>query len=201
MKTQLFLVTLSLIAFSSCKMLIMKSQGIRNPKEETPESLISFLEKRNGPLENNFIFKDSASWLYFSMHPRIHKEVIGTFLFNEHGLILNIKDSTKCQWSGINAISELHPDSTYNIDSTLKIQYIESLLLPLIPGLCKTQEKNSNFTVMMTWARFIGKLNDRIFLARDIVADNPNKNIRLIFINLDMQKSWHLNPDQKVKID
>ena len=54
-------------------------------------------------------------------------------------------------------------------------------------------------TVIITWAKFIGKMNERLFVVSESVKDNKNAKIRLILLNSDMQKSWNLNESQKIK--
>ncbi len=195
----LFLI-LVLTGLFSCKSMMLSTQGVHQPKKETTETLLHYLQQTNGPVANNFIPADSVAWKQLLTSPYIGKEIIGTYIFNHNGFLLNTRDSGSCQWSGVTAIARLHPDSTYQTDTSFRYQQIEPLLMPLIPANMMDQADPEGFTVIMTWAKFMGKFNNRIFFAREELQKNHQAKIRLIFVNIDMQESWNLRRDQVLKI-
>ena len=57
-----------------------------------------------------------------------------------------------------------------------------------------------DFTIIVTWAKFLGTYNARLFDLADAVKQNKTARIRLIWLNADMQKSWNLTKEQKLEI-
>jgi len=200
MKPYLLLLLTGSLLMTSCKAIMIRGAGVRTPKQETPGSLTKYLSEINGPLQNNYIPADSSAWRKIIRNPHISKTFTGTFIFTHEGIIVNPIDSGACQWSGVGAIALLDPDSTYITDTSFTIMDLEPLLVPLAEGNLPSGNDPQDFTVVMTWARFMRKFNNRIFFAREMVQKNHKARIRLVFLNLDMQKSWMLKPDQVLKI-
>ena len=55
-----------------------------------------------------------------------------------------------------------------------------------------------DFIVVNTWAKFLGKYNERLFLVNETVKKRTDLKILMINLNIDMQKSWNLSEDQKI---
>jgi len=197
-KTKFFLPVILLI-MSSCIPIVKWKYGITNPKEETPSSLLKFLKKMDQPPKDFYIFRDSTAYCRYLNDPVFKKNLIGSLFFSEEGLLLDVKDTAKCQWSVSSFIQNLEQSGSFRFDSACRYQEILPFLLPLT-GLYDTasQEAVYDYTVIITWAKFAGKLNQRLFNAADLVKDIKYKSVRLIFINIDMQKSWVLRKDQKM---
>jgi hypothetical protein len=59
--------------------------------------------------------------------------------------------------------------------------------------------REPDFTVIVTWAKFIGTYNSRLFALSEAVKHCP-AHIRMIWLNVDMLESWKLKTGQKVNI-
>jgi len=57
-----------------------------------------------------------------------------------------------------------------------------------------------DFIVVINWGCFAGKLNQRFFDVSAMVSEKRNIRIRLVFLNIDMQKGWELTKDQKLML-
>ena len=202
MKTYPFYVKLLIIilfaATNSCKSYVKLKHGISNPHEETPGSLITFLEKQNFPTQNMFMFSDSTGYGTALRNDIFRKNLLSHLVFDRNGM-LTYRDTTKCQWAGYTAIRNLHPDSVYLTTGELNLKDVLGKIVPFGIGVGPNLAKpEPDFTIVVTWAKFLGKYNYRLFDLDGAIKENKNAKIRLIWLNIDMQKGWHLKPGQKM---
>ena len=145
------------------------------------------------------MFQDSGSYLQSLKDEHFRANVLSHMIFDKHGQLL-VRDTTKCQWAGGGMIRTLHPDSTFATTKEVDLDGIIRVIIPFGSGnRYQGQEKPFDFTVVVTWAKFIGRYNYRLFDLEKAIEENKHARIRLIWLNIDMQKSWHLKPDQKVR--
>lgn len=191
---------LLLTTSNGCKTYMHFKYGLTQPREETPAKLVSFLEKHHFPTENLYMFSDSLSYCQAIRNPVFIKNMLGHMIFDREGTLLQ-RDTTQCQWSGYDKIKSLSSDSTYEKCNGLRLDQVLAYIQPFgkntTPGKVLT---NSDFTVIVTWAKFIGSYNSRLFVLSDAVKLNTTAQIRLIWLNVDMQESWKLKSEQKVAI-
>jgi hypothetical protein len=185
---------------SSCKPYMHLRYGLTQPQEETPEEIMSFLKKHDFPTENQYAFFDTGSYCQAIKDPKFSKYLLGTLIFDRQGYLLQ-RDTIKCQWAGYDVIKSLNPDSLYVRSMDLQMSGILPSIKPLSIDTTADEIKNNpDFTVIITWAKFIGTYNHRLFDLAGAVNLNKICRIRLIWLNVDMQKSWHLTDSQKMKI-
>ena len=203
MKTFFLVIKITILAMilsvaPGCKTVMKLKYGMAEPKMETPESLISFLEKHKFPTGDMFMFTDSASYLQALRNPLFIKNLLSHLTFDRDGLFFP-RDTTQCQWSGYDVIKALHPDSSYKSLPGLNLDQILKHIQPF--GRNQAHDsivKNPDFTVIVTWGKFIGGYNYRLFALSGAVKENKTTRIRLIWLNIDMQKSWHLSKNEKM---
>ena len=198
MNPQKMFTIILLLCLSSCVMIVKWKYGITNPKEETTEKLISFLEKHKYPTSEMYIFSDSSSYFKTVRNREFRKNMLSHLVFDHSGLLL-WRDTSKCQWSGYDLIKTLSKDSSYKKDTGLNLDQILGHICPF----GKSAEKDSivnnpDFTVIVTWAKFLGEYNYRLFVLSGAVKENKAASIRLIWLNVDMQENWHLTKQQKL---
>ena len=202
MKTKYILLLLLLMNFTGCVTIIKWKYGITNPKEQTPEKLIAFLEKHKYPDSSLFIFDDSLSFFRSLRNPLFRKNLLSHLIFDSTGVPLR-RDTSKCQWSGYDVIKTLHPDSAYMKLNGLQLADILNHIHQI--GSTSVQLGNPlhpapDFTIIVTWAKFLGTYNSRLFELSEAVSQNKTARIRLIWLNIDMQENWHLTKNQKMEI-
>ena len=189
-----------LLCFTSCVTIVKWKYGITNPKEQTPEKLLSFLEKHKFPNACQYMFNDSLSYFQCLRNSVFREHLIGHLIFDSNGSLLR-PDTAQCQWSGYDLIKSLSPDDAYLRLSGLQLGEILSHIHPIekntIPD-CLMQ--HPDFTLIVTWAAFLGTYNARLFDLYDAIKLNKTAKIRLIWLNIDMQETWHLTKDQKMEI-
>jgi hypothetical protein len=200
---RLFIILLTAICISAgCKQMVIWRYGIRSPRMETPQSITDYARKQGQDPDNVWLFSDSAAFAKFNRDTLYRKSYFGALVFSRQGLVINFKDTATCQWSVANAVREMKKDSLYRIDKSRKYEDLMSSLVPLtgISFLSKDM-KEYDYTVIFTWAKYIGKLNERLFEITEAARNNSNANIRVIALNVDMQKSWNLRKDQRIRIN
>jgi hypothetical protein len=200
MKPKHILLYIFLLSFTSCVVIVKWKYGITNPREQTPEKLISFLERHKYPDSCIFIFNDSLSYFQGFRNSVFRKHLLNHLIFDCKGSLLQ-RDTAKCQWSGYDVIKALNPDSAYLKNNGLQLADILDHISPIgpNPGL-DTVMQHPDFTIIVTWAKFLGDYNSRLFVLSEAVEQNKTARIRLIWLNIDMQESWKLTPEQKLAI-
>ena len=194
----LTILVLVLFITIGCKSILSLKYGVRSPKEETPEGLISFLEKQKFPICNMYIFSDSASYSRAFRNRVFSKNLLSYMNFDKDGILL-VRDTTKCQWAGNDFIKVLNKDSTYKKWAGFTLSQILDHIQPISNN--SGQDillRDPDFTVVVTWAKFLGKYNYRLFDLAGAVKENKRSRIRIIWLNVDMQESWHLTGQQKL---
>ncbi|MDP1620997.1 MAG: hypothetical protein Q8M08_01530 [Bacteroidales bacterium] len=197
---KLSVLTLLILMSSGCKTYMYFKYGFTQPKEENPEKLFAFLEKRHFPCNNQYLFTDSSAYTKAIRNPLFRKYLFNHLIFRRDGTLLQ-RDTTQCQWSGYDKIASLDPDSTYDECNDLKLNQI----LQNIQSFGKNLYQNDvlsepDFTIVVTWAKFLGTYNSRLFVLSEAVNLNQKSRIRLIWLNTDMQESWKLTKDQKLTL-
>lgn len=188
--TVISLVSFLSISLFSCKEIVMMRYGIHQPREETPESILAFMNKMDYPNENTFLFKDSTAFNTCMKDSIFRSNVLSTLFYSPQGLLINIKDTSMCQWSGGYFVRNLHQDSLYQSDPAYTIDNLMSSLIPL-NGSTVIDTVNADYIVVVIWASFLGRYNERLFSIREAIRENPDVIVKPIFLCIDMQKSWN----------
>lgn len=195
----LSMIMLFVLAFSGCKTYMHFKYGLTQPKEERVGKLTDFLQKHHFPADDQYHFSDSASYLQAIKNPMFSKYLLNHMIFDHNGVLLQ-NDTTQCQWSGYDLISSLSRDSVYALCTDLKLSQITSHIIPFSHAMTSMDTiREPDFTVIVTWAKFIGTYNSRLFALSEAVKHCP-AHIRMIWLNVDMLESWKLKTGQKVNI-
>ena len=183
---------------SGCKSFMTYKYGMTNPKEETPERLISFLETEKFPVSDMYMFADSSAYFNVMRNPLFRNNFLSHMNFDRDGFLLQW-DTARCQWAGFDLIKALNKDSSYQKVPGLKLDQILDYIRPFGPGAGDDPVMNHpDFTIIVTWAKFMGKYNYLLFDIAEAVKKNQYSAIRLIWLNIDMQEGWHLTKEQRL---
>ncbi len=197
MNKLILIIFLTVITVAGCRQIVFWKYGMHRPEPETPESLRAFLKVMNQPLAGQYIFADSASYLKFIWNPFFSKHLMNTLFYTDSGYMSRLVDSNKCQWSGGYYIARLRRDTVYFADTSNRYQTLVKNLVPLDPERANGNDTaRFDFTLLVPWGKFIGSYNERLFTNDLAVKKNTNARIRVIYLNIDMQKSWNLKKDQ-----
>lgn len=180
----------------SCKQVLMMRYNIHQPKKESPRTILAFMDKMDYPNENTFIFKDSSSFYKCLKDSVFRTNVPGTLFFAPQGLLVSYKDTSSGQWSGGYYVRNLHRDTIYQSDTAYTLQKLMSLLTPLNEN-TRIDTAIADYVVVITWATFLGKYNEWLFVIRDAIRENTEVIVKPVFLCIDLQKNW--NPPKKEK--
>ncbi len=184
----------ALLLLPGCRTYLHFRYGLTRPREESPATLAAFLGKNRYPAAGQYIFRDSASYGRAIRDPLFRKYFFSHLIFDRNGNLLE-RDTTKCQWAGYEKIRDLVPGGEYPRSSDLRL----GDLLPAIRPLgSDTLIRDADFTVVILWAKFLGRYNYRLFGLAGAAAENTGARLRVIWLNLDMQAEWHLRDSQKM---
>jgi hypothetical protein len=182
-----------------CVPLVKLHYGITEPKPETPESLIKFLRKHHYPVTNLYVFKDSTGYLSMLRNPVFKKNILTTMIIDKEFHKITI-DTVHCQWSGGYFVNRLKKDTTYQLDSLLEVKKLLSMLTLIPDSSIKIPAKGEfDYLVINTWAKFIGKINERLFATIPAAEKRTDLRIIIVNLNIDFQKSWKLTKDQMIR--
>ncbi len=196
MKNNIIILCLILLVTAGCRQIVFWKYDMHAPAPETPQSLTAFLGEMKQPLVNQFIFSDSASYLKFIWDPFFSKHLMNTVFYNEAGFLKGYVDTVKCQWSGGYYIARLKKDTIFTPDTSNRYQSLLKALIPLGSTGEATDTGNYDYTLVVTWGKFIGKYNERLFANDLAVRQNLRVKIRILYVNIDMQAAWHLRKEQ-----
>jgi hypothetical protein len=188
------IIILYLLLVTACKEILLFSSGVRQPKEETDESIIRYLEKNHQSLEGQYRFTDSVAFAEFINDSLFKKKLIGSVFFTDSGIMVNFWDTSKCMWSTPYYLKLLSLDTSFQIDTNYRYQNLFRKIIPLVPvDQTFPDGKKYDYTIVLTWAKYFGKFNGRQFSFRETASQNSKARIRVVYLNTDLQKSWNMS--------
>ncbi len=185
---------------TGCKSYMKLKYGITQPGIESSATLLNFLNKNHFPVYNQYLIRDSSAFFMLMKDAEVSRNLLSHMLFSRQGMLLE-RDTTKCQWAGSKEIEMLHPDSIGYRIKPFRLQDLTAFIIPFGAGDAKRFTPDEpDFTLVILWAKFIGRYNYRLFDLEKAVERNAASRIRIIYLNMDMQESWHLSKSEGLKI-
>lgn len=186
-----------LVVFSGCQPVVKLLYGIRNPKVENQESLTKYMVKKDIRIENTYTttFEQFPNAL-----DRIKKTLPEVLIFNQQGDNIPYGEEWACNASAFSFIEQLRTDSAYSTNEEIVL----SSALKGLAGLDGTpvelkDSENHDFTILIYWARYVGKLNKNHVNEWEKQAfQNQSAKLRVIKVNMDFQQHW--GPENLAKI-
>lgn len=169
--------------------------GVKKPKVESKESILSFLEKKKLSTENVFCV-DMADFKPTLLLTK--NKIPDVLIFNKKGEYLPYGEEWACNASAFDFIENLSDTTVYKttdlttLDNLLgKFKHLggSELALETLASL-----KSNNFVVVAFWTKWSGKLNKTKVREWETQAKNNTKtSITFVKLNLDMQDWWEAN--------
>jgi hypothetical protein len=180
------LILLTGIIFSSCKTIMMKMNGVTNPRLVTESQTISYLNRKGFTnLNSYFVCRDSLS--EFKIINMI-KAIPETNFFNNKGELLVYGDSI-CPGLAAQFSRSLIKEGKYRVNSAYSFGNLMKLIRPVEDGK-GTVPANIDYIVVFYWAKFVGNINDNVFELGKELNKNKDLKIHYVFVNVDFLKSW-----------
>ena len=187
---KVFLFILLALVFSNCKFVLKKVYGITQPKLEDDVSLNNFLRKLKIKDEPIYTFKNIDTLYKFYSKASIPE----AFFFNQQGFFVDYRETpTSCNAGIKNFIADLKNRSQDRLDTN---KIIHNHTIRLVDKNKQTvvfeQLPKTEFYVVMYWAKFIGKTNNKILDWQKAIAEARKKGLSIttIYVSCDYQKSW-----------
>jgi hypothetical protein len=199
----LLLLSASMILITSCKYLLLKYEGIKQPSIENQESLSKFLWSKGIDTTEILCFKDTVALNNFYLSKIGMPEAV---FFNREKRMVDYRNSFK-DCNGMVSIFIDKGDSI-NLVKPIEGEFLDKYLEPLV--IEKTEKKfilaNQNYDVYMVvyWAKFMGNVSKRKVYEWQEHLKKANQNgqkMRMILVNVDYQQFWGITKDQIPKID
>jgi len=195
MKTPSIIILICLVGLSltSCKPLLIRLSGLKQPKPESLTSISDYLKKnRIDRYDSLYVCSDSVA-LYELMS--LVKDFPTTLLFDKNGLSVQQSDSGYCPGKVEEFMKTLTPSSSISYDHRFSKQEIFHWIYP-VDGNSETNEE-PDFTLFVFWAKYFGSLNHGVFRVMKATRENPNIKLKIYLINIDFIDSWDMRSSPK----
>ncbi|MUV04898.1 hypothetical protein GN157_14375 [Flavobacterium rakeshii] len=199
MKKILLIALMASLSLFSCKSMLVKSYGIKDPEFESKEAITEYLIKKDMDTTNVMVFKDLTS--YVTAIKRGMK-IPNAMFFNSSGNFVNYQktpEDCNAKVSGfigdIKAIDSLTEDISFNV-----FKMTDFLVKP--NGDKIEIEKGYDAYVLINWALYAGKLNEeKAFDWVNLLKQNEKDfKVKYYLLNCDFQDMWGLTDEQKKEI-
>ena len=183
-----FLIFITVI-FISCKAIILKSYGIKNPDIENEHSIIKNAIKYNVDT-TNFVTVSSSNFLKtFKNSDGIPN---GAIYDSKGNYIEYRKFDTSCNAGLFDFIPKLKLDTIFKMPLKDKLQTELEKFRSLKGEKIETNlTKGIDFYILLYSSVWTGKLNkDHIQVWEDLARNNKNCKIKIINVVLDLQQYW-----------
>lgn len=199
----LLLFSASLLLFSSCKFLLLKYEGVKQPALENHQSLSKFLVSNGIDTSEILCFKDTQALNNF------YRSGIGipeAQFFNKDKKFVDYRNSIKdCNGmvsvfiEKIDSINLVSP-----IEGKLLDKYLENIVIGKTGGKFILENQKYDAYMVVYWAKFMGKVTKRKVSEWQELAMKENQNgkkMRMILISVDYQQFWGISKDQVPQFD
>lgn len=162
--------------------------GAKKPKKENENSLTKYLEKK-GLRTDNLYALDITDYQYLD---RIVDGAPDIMIFSSDGKLIKYKPDTSCNASAFGFLETVNPNMKFDYIDSVNFDDCFSRLKDLKgnPVVIKKSE-NTDFYLIIFWARFIGRLNkDHVKIWEEQALNNTNAKIKVFKVNKDMQEWW-----------
>ena len=183
----ILLMLLVILTLTSCKNILLKIYGIKDPKTENEISILKYAEEKKLHTDNivTVTSKDFLSVIK-------GKGIPDADIFDANGEYIEYrKTASDCNAALFQFIPDLNKEKKYdktgktNLSTELnRFRDLKGNPLQAIP--------TADFYVLIYWNAWTGKLNnDHVKIWEDYAYANKNATIKVLKIDLDFQEYWN----------
>ena len=179
-----------LLVLNSCQGIASLLYGVEKPKVIDSDELLE--AARSIDLDTSKVY----SLTYDGFIDRTFKNgrsTVNIEIFNDEGYLVLPNDSTILNCTGriANYLKTLdNPEYYYLSDSIMVQDYLQGLVTFDGTPLDTLPLDNADFTAVINWARYAGKLNNEIGTWTEVIHEHDSVNFNIIYVNLDLQEFW-----------
>lgn len=188
--------TVFLLSLVSCKTVLLKVKGVKDPKMETYASTKKYLSRNDIDTSRVVYFKDLNSFGYASKKKLL--SIPNVLFFDKKGFFVDYRKSpSDCNAKVGGFIDDLDSFQSFKSDSTRTITDFKKLIVD--PNKRLTTEK-SDIVVFVMWTKWSGALNkEKAFDWLRLLEEAKQKGISVNYylLNCDFQENWNMTQVQK----
>lgn len=179
------------IACVSCTRLALFVTGGYIPRDENPASVTAYAIRTGLRTDNLYVFKDSAGLNDF--HRTIGKLPEISFYYRK-SFLMKVRNPEDCHKTIEMIIDSLDADQSYALDSLNRFQ-------DLVSGVCHPDGNpvlpedtaQADFSVVIYWAPYTGKINKRNTLVWEekLYEKGKELGINVLKVDCDTQEAWY----------
>lgn len=196
LKSRCLILLISFFLFS-CKTVLLKVKGVKDPKIETYSSSKKYLHKNDIDTTRVVYFKDLHSFIKASQ--KKYMQIPNAYFFDKNGNFVDYrKSATDCNAKIDDFIMDLNTFDKAKKDSTKTLTELKGLFVSSNEKLLS--EKPEGISVFITWAKYVGALNrEKAFDWVKLLEEAKQKgiNVNYYLLNCDFQENWNLTNEQK----
>jgi len=179
------------LALSSCAVRFKRIVDFEM-KIENQNSLETYLNEFGIETEHLYTLKDIFAFKEFHFTGKLN--FTDVLFFNSDGyLVKNRFNKGECS----QVINEIEQINSAEFEKNTKVDYWLKYIKPIKQSSIET-EGEKEYTVIINWAKFIGKYNKQSFEWYNELKNSPSySKINVIFLNLDIQEDWELSQEDK----
>jgi len=162
--------------------------GVKKPKIENEKSLTKYLKKKGLRTDNLFAF-DKTDYLYMNSIVNGAPDIL---IFTSEGKLIKYKPDTSCNASAFSFLESVNTKMKFDYIDSISFEDCFSRLRDLNGNPVVIQKSdNTDFYLIIFWARFIGRLNkDHVKIWEEVARNNSNAKIKIFKVNKDIQEWW-----------
>lgn len=192
----LLLLMLSFLLLQSCKTIMMKMYGIKNPGIENEQTIKKGALKYHLDTTNIVTTADQKIASDFSAYG-----IPNAAIYDSNGKYIEYRQTdTSCNAGLFQFIPDLNLSNTYNKPDSTDLKG-ELVKFRDLKGKALGEVEKADFYVLIYWAVWTGKLNkDHVKIWEDLAKNNKNCKVKVIKVNLDFQEYWGVTDREKVVV-
>jgi hypothetical protein len=191
------LVLFVLAGFYSCKPILLKINGVTKPRFETRESIKSYMSA-NSIDQGDGLFTGKDSTQFFQLLNMIISLPSVDF-YNKQGELIDYSKNGDCTGQAEIFADRLTPDTLYKVDSSYNFNDVKEKVIS-IDKKSKLSLDNADFTVLIYWSNYLGKMNRNVMKVKRILQDNKKIKTKIYLINMDFQREWGLSAIPEINL-
>jgi hypothetical protein len=195
MKNFVLLLFCSLL-FLSCKSIIIRMAGVKQPKIETLVSLKKYLEHKKVLAQDIYSFQSMDKLFEFYNFKAIgNGGAMEVFIFDKNGYLVAFKPDTIGCKAGLSPfLAEIEQKAKFNTVATIQID-------TLLSQVRKNDEKKAtlfkdlirtDYYMLIYWAKYLGKSADKVLYIQNDIDAAAKRGIKIhpIYISGDYIDDW-----------
>lgn len=181
-----------LILEFSCNGVLSVVSGVHKPKEENVESILAYVHKIHINDSNICIPVSREKWKKLLLD---NKKIPEIKVFDQSGNNIKYKDDHLCNAQAFEFSEKICDLDCLIIAGNYNLGMEVKDLVDINGRAIQASDfLDYDYIVCIYWAKFIGKLNkNHVKIWEENISKQENCKIKVLKVNLDMQKTWGIN--------